>query len=130
MQSFSNHPLYPHHSPILPHPVAPPHLSSATLCSLPACCSAIVLHDHALACKLTLLCSLQAQEVHQRLRDWLKDNVSPEVSQETRIIYGGSVSAKNSDELATQPDVDGFLVGGASLKPEFVDVVMSGEKSK
>ena len=125
-----NHPLYPHHSPILPYLVAPLHLSSATLCCLPACCSAPVLHDQALACKLPLLCSLQAQEVHQRLRDWLKDNVSPEVSQETRIIYGGSVSAKNSDELATQPDVDGFLVGGASLKPEFVDVVMSGKKSK
>ncbi|KAL3147535.1 hypothetical protein ABBQ38_014589 [Trebouxia sp. C0009 RCD-2024] len=71
----------------------------------------------------------KAQEVHQQLRDWLKDNVSPEVSQSTRIIYGGSVSAKNSDELATQPDVDGFLVGGASLKPEFADVVKSGEKS-
>ena len=73
---------------------------------------------------------VQAQEVHQQLRDWLKDNVSPEVAESTRIIYGGSVSAKNSDELATQPDVDGFLVGGASLKPEFVDVIKSGIKSK
>lgn len=71
----------------------------------------------------------QAQEVHKQLRDWLSKNVSSEVSQKTRIIYGGSVSAKNSDELATQPDVDGFLVGGASLKPEFVDVIKSGSKS-
>lgn len=75
-------------------------------------------------------CLFQAQEVHQQLRDWLKDNVSPEVAESTRIIYGGSVSAKNSDELATQPDVDGFLVGGASLKPEFVNVIKSGVKSK
>ena len=74
--------------------------------------------------------AIQAQEVHQQLRDWLKDNVSPEVAESTRIIYGGSVSAKNSDELATQPDVDGFLVGGASLKPEFIDVIKSGTKSK
>ena len=72
---------------------------------------------------------VQAQEVHKQLRDWLSKNVSSEVSQKTRIIYGGSVSAKNSDELATQPDVDGFLVGGASLKPEFVDVIKSGSKS-
>lgn len=70
----------------------------------------------------------QAQEVHKQLRDWLTDNVSAEVSSSTRIIYGGSVSAKNSDELAKQGDVDGFLVGGASLKPEFVDVIKSGAK--
>lgn len=89
-----------------------------------------MLQAHFINTSCKILWPLQAQEVHQQLRDWLKDNVSPEVSQETRIIYGGSVSAKNSDELATQPDVDGFLVGGASLKPEFVDVVKSGEKSK
>ena len=71
---------------------------------------------------------LQAQEVHKQLRDWLTENVSAEVSSSTRIIYGGSVSAKNSDELAKQGDVDGFLVGGASLKPEFVDVIKSGAK--
>lgn len=56
--------------------------------------------------------------------------MSSEVAEKTRIIYGGSVSAKNSDELATQPDVDGFLVGGASLKPEFIDVIKSGSKSQ
>jgi len=65
----------------------------------------------------------QAQEVHQKLRQWLKDNVSEEVSQKTRIIYGGSVTADNCQELAKQPDIDGFLVGGASLKPEFVKII-------
>jgi hypothetical protein len=43
--------------------------------------------------------------------------VSPEAAEETRIIYGGSVNEKNCRELAKQNDIDGFLVGGASLKP-------------
>lgn len=59
----------------------------------------------------------QAQEVHAAIRSWLKEKVSSEASDATRILYGGSVTDKNSKELATQPDVDGFLVGGASLKP-------------
>ncbi|KAK1312526.1 hypothetical protein QJS10_CPA07g00190 [Acorus calamus] len=58
----------------------------------------------------------QAQEVHFELRKWLKENVSAEVAEATRIIYGGSVNGANCKVLATQPDVDGFLVGGASLK--------------
>ncbi|MFV1180124.1 triose-phosphate isomerase, partial [Klebsiella pneumoniae] len=62
----------------------------------------------------------QAQEVHEKLRGWLKCNVSEGVAQCTRIIYGGSVTGATCKELASQPDVDGFLVGGASLKPEFV----------
>ncbi|KAL0277595.1 UNVERIFIED_CONTAM: hypothetical protein PYX00_004828 [Menopon gallinae] len=65
----------------------------------------------------------QAQEVHFALRKWLKDNVSEKVANETRIIYGGSVTAANCKELAKEKDIDGFLVGGASLKPEFVDIV-------
>jgi triosephosphate isomerase len=59
----------------------------------------------------------QAQEAHKAIRDWLKQAVSDEAAQKTRILYGGSVTEKNSSELAKQPDVDGFLVGGASLKP-------------
>ncbi|KMZ66002.1 Triose-phosphate isomerase [Zostera marina] len=69
----------------------------------------------------------QAQEVHCGLRDWLLTNVSPEVASSTRIIYGGSVTASNSNILAHQPDVDGFLVGGASLKPEFIDIIKAAE---
>ncbi|CAH1394910.1 unnamed protein product [Nezara viridula] len=65
----------------------------------------------------------QAQEVHCRIREWLKENVSPTVAACTRIIYGGSVTGKNCRELAKQCDVDGFLVGGASLKPEFIDII-------
>jgi len=70
--------------------------------------------------------SAQAQEVHHKLRAWLSKEVGQDAAEATRIIYGGSVSAKNSDELAAQPDVDGFLVGGASLKPEFIQIINSG----
>eukprot|EP00268_Persea_americana_P021735 TRINITY_DN21643_c0_g1_i2.p1 TRINITY_DN21643_c0_g1~~TRINITY_DN21643_c0_g1_i2.p1 ORF type:complete len:314 (-),score=84.87 TRINITY_DN21643_c0_g1_i2:328-1269(-) len=68
----------------------------------------------------------QAQEVHVAIRDWLKKNVSEEVASKTRIIYGGSVNGSNCAELAKQEDIDGFLVGGASLKgPEFATIVNS-----
>lgn len=65
----------------------------------------------------------QAQEVHSAIRSWLSDKISPEVSSATRIVYGGSVNGANSAELAKQEDIDGFLVGGASLKgPEFATI--------
>jgi len=67
--------------------------------------------------------SAQAQEAHADIRGFLSKAVSPAVSNDTRVIYGGSVTAANCKELATQPDVDGFLVGGASLKPEFVNII-------
>ena len=65
----------------------------------------------------------QAQEVHQLLRVWLNHKCGPDVAQSVRIQYGGSVTGKNCRELAQKPDIDGFLVGGASLKEEFVDIV-------
>lgn len=65
----------------------------------------------------------QAQEVHEKLREWLSKNVNPSVSQTLRIIYGGSVTAANAKDLAKEKDIDGFLVGGASLKPDFVQIV-------
>ncbi len=64
----------------------------------------------------------QAQEVHASLRKWLVENVSQNVADTTRILYGGSVTGANAKELGSQPDIDGFLVGGASLKAEFVDI--------
>jgi len=67
----------------------------------------------------------QAQEVHAAIRAWLKKEVSEKAAEETRIIYGGSVSEKNCKDLSKQPDIDGFLVGGASLKPAFVDIINS-----
>lgn len=63
--------------------------------------------------------------MHAAIRSWLKKEVSDKVAEETRILYGGSVSEKNCRDLAKQPDIDGFLVGGASLKPAFVDIINS-----
>lgn len=65
----------------------------------------------------------QAQDVHAFLRKWVANNISKDVSDNLRIQYGGSVTAANCKELASQPDIDGFLVGGASLKPDFVEIV-------
>ena len=65
----------------------------------------------------------QAQEVHAAIRKFLSEEVSSDVGDNTRIIYGGSVSEKNCKDLAKEKDIDGFLVGGASLKPAFVDII-------
>ena len=64
----------------------------------------------------------QAQDTHAEIRTWLSKNISPAVAAETRIIYGGSASAANCNELYAMADINGFLVGGAALKPEFVTV--------
>lgn len=53
----------------------------------------------------------------------MKENVSEAVANSVRIIYGGSVTGGTCRELAQSPDIDGFLVGGASLKPEFVEII-------
>lgn len=65
----------------------------------------------------------QAQEAHKSIREFLAAKLSAEVAANTRILYGGSVNAANSAGLSAQPDIDGFLVGGASLKPEFADII-------
>jgi len=72
----------------------------------------------------------QAQETHSALRQWISTNKSPEVADAIRIQYGGSANAKNAPELSACPDVDGFLVGGASLKPEFKDIVAAISDAK
>ena len=65
----------------------------------------------------------QAQETHKAIRDWIAANVDQKTADEIRIQYGGSANAKNAPELSACPDIDGFLVGGASLKPEIMDVI-------
>jgi len=67
----------------------------------------------------------QAQEVHAAVRGWFSNAVRADVSDQIRIIYGGSVNAANCKDLAGRGDIDGFLVGGASLKAEFIDIVKS-----
>jgi triosephosphate isomerase len=60
----------------------------------------------------------QAQEVHATIRRLLGELVDPAVADGVRILYGGSVKPDNIDSLMSQPDVDGALVGGASLKAD------------
>jgi triosephosphate isomerase len=64
-----------------------------------------------------------AQETHKDIRTWISDNVSPEIAKATRIQYGGSMKGSNAKELLAQPDIDGGLIGGASLTEDFFNVV-------
>ena len=64
-----------------------------------------------------------AQETHAEIREWLSKNVSEDAAKSVRILYGGSVTDANAADLIKQPDIDGFLVGGASLKPQFDTIV-------
>ena len=64
----------------------------------------------------------QAQEVHSFIRRLLK-SYSDDLSEKTRLLYGGSVNDKNARDIFSQNDIDGGLVGGASLKPaEFITI--------
>jgi len=68
----------------------------------------------------------QAQEVHDIVRKLLAEMYDSELAEETRILYGGSVTPGNSAELMSQPDVDGLLVGGASLNADdFLAIIRS-----
>ncbi len=70
----------------------------------------------------------QAQEVHQFIRQWLKAQFGEGTAQAIRILYGGSVKPDNVRDLMSKPDIDGALVGGASLKPDsFLAIVRFGD---
>ena len=71
-----------------------------------------------------------AQEMCKAIRDVLAAKVGAEIANKVRILYGGSVKPNNCNELAAQPDVDGFLVGGASLDAGFLTIVNSNTHSK
>ena len=58
----------------------------------------------------------QAEEVHAFIRKWVSDNYSASIAEGLRILYGGSVKPDNAKELMGQENIDGALVGGASLK--------------
>lgn len=70
----------------------------------------------------------QAQETHTYIRQWITENVSEEVAAATRIIYGGSVNEKNCGDLINQSEIDGFLVGGASLKLAYKTIVSTASE--
>ncbi len=66
----------------------------------------------------------QAQEVHQFIRQWISKNFDGETANDVRILYGGSVKPENAKDLMSKPDIDGALVGGASLKAElFIPII-------
>jgi len=66
----------------------------------------------------------EAEEVHKYIRQLIKNMYDGDLAEETRIQYGGSVKPDNIKELISQPDVDGALVGGASLKADsFCEIV-------
>ncbi len=71
-----------------------------------------------------------AVTVVQQIRALLAGMYGAEAAQAIRIQYGGSVTATNIQEFVRQPEIDGALVGGASLKPEFVEIVRGTAEAK
>lgn len=69
------------------------------------------------------------QDVHKAIREMIASKVSEKVANEVRILYGGSVKGNNSGSLIVEDDVDGFLVGGASLTDDFVTILNEISKS-
>jgi len=66
----------------------------------------------------------QAQEMHAFIRSKIAEKFSEEVASEISILYGGSVKPNNAQEIFSKPDVDGGLIGGASLKSrDFTDII-------
>lgn len=74
----------------------------------------------------------QAQEMHAMIRENLANLYSDKTAEAIRILYGGSMKPQNAKELLKQPDVDGGLIGGASLKADsFAEIIgVAGEISK
>lgn len=68
----------------------------------------------------------QAQEMHAYIRSMVAEKYGSEMAENTTILYGGSCNAGNAKELFANPDVDGGLIGGASLKAaEFLQIIQS-----
>ncbi|KMP12484.1 triosephosphate isomerase [Candidatus Nitromaritima sp. SCGC AAA799-A02] len=72
----------------------------------------------------------QAQDVHRFIRDWYKTSFGADRAEAIRILYGGSVTPETCASLMAQADIDGLLVGGASLKSDsFYDIISSTNKA-
>ncbi|MCA9247170.1 MAG: triose-phosphate isomerase [Planctomycetales bacterium] len=72
----------------------------------------------------------QAEQVHAGLRKLLSDRYNAEIAKSIRLLYGGSVKPDNAAELMSQPNVDGVLVGGASLKAaDFLAIAAGASKA-
>ena len=68
----------------------------------------------------------QAQDMHASIRGWLTEAFGAEVAQTVPVLYGGSCKPSNAAELFSQQDINGGLIGGASLKPEDFQGVIEG----
>lgn len=68
----------------------------------------------------------QAEDVHASIRKVLTQELGPEIADRTQILYGGSMNAENAKDLLSRPNIDGGLIGGASLKAsDFLKIVES-----
>ena len=95
----------------------------------------ILLYEPIWAIGTGIACDAEmAQQTHQSLRKWIKENVSNNVSDNIRIVYGGSVNSENVLKLIKQDDIDGVGVGKASLDaPSFqtiIEIVKDAYQSK
>lgn len=71
----------------------------------------------------------QAQEVHDLIRKTLNNLFGKEFAENTQILYGGSANTKNAESLLSEKDIDGLLIGGASLKPnDFYEIISIAHK--
>lgn len=66
--------------------------------------------------------------MHAAIRAFVAEAVGAEEAALLRIIYGGSVKGSSAPGLILQPDIDGFLVGGASLTPDFITIIQAATK--
>jgi triosephosphate isomerase len=69
-----------------------------------------------------------AQDTHADIRKWISENISPEVASKIRIQYGGSMKGANAKDLLAMPDIDGGLIGGASLDADFFNIINAAPK--
>ncbi|NUM36426.1 MAG: triose-phosphate isomerase [Candidatus Brocadiae bacterium] len=71
-----------------------------------------------------------AQEVHKMIREYIAKHYGESISQNIRIQYGGSVTPENALDLMAQPDIDGALIGGASLKADSLSKIIQATLAK
>ena len=74
--------------------------------------------------------SQRAKEMHARVRATVADRFGGGLSEQTRVLYGGSVKPDNAATLMGEPDIDGALVGGASLTLEAFSAIITAAKAQ
>ena len=72
----------------------------------------------------------QAENIHSKIRQWINNKLGNYISDSIRIIYGGSVKSTNCRNLIDKKNIDGFLIGGASINEEFIQIINNSVKLK